>query len=87
MRLLFASALCIFAVRCDDGANDHEPTGGTINDLFTDEDTNFHSEEYAALKERIREELADDVVELFNDVTKRLEKQVRCVHIIYLHDS
>ncbi len=50
-------------------------SGGTINDLFTHEETVFRSEEYVKLKDRIKLGI-DNVEELFQRVRKRLQKQV-----------
>lgn len=59
-------------------AETEEKIGGTINDLFTDEETVFSSEEYGILKEKLRQDMGD-VQEVFDKVEKKLAKQLEII--------
>lgn len=79
MKFCLLTTVHLFAVwlYCCHG-EESAKTGGTINDLFTDEESTFSSEEYAKLKDVIQ--LANDNIEkIFEQVEKRLDKQMEII--------
>ena len=70
----FGFIIALAAIASIGSANQRHATGGDINDLFTDEETMFYSDEYAALKDSLGLDAAA-VEKAYRKVERRLERQ------------
>ena len=78
----FKSFLLLLLFRLISGEKDESSVdlkeGGTINDLFSSELPEYHSEEYVELKDIIQHD-QENIEELFKKVEKKLEKQLEII--------
>lgn len=61
--------------------NCEEQKGGTINDLFSNEESEFHSETYEVLKTKIEQEFPEvkEAKKYFSKVLRKLSKQLQTI--------